>query len=91
VDAILAQPPLPDCLETDRLCRWMWELTGRTWLATRASRAYCARCRGAFCAGWGKATGGQVHYVSATLLPVAGLRSFEGAYPEGYLVLALGY
>lgn len=23
----------PDCLATDRLCRWVWELTGNRWLA----------------------------------------------------------
>lgn len=30
---MLAQSAEPDCLATDRLCRWTWELTGHTWLA----------------------------------------------------------
>jgi small conductance mechanosensitive channel len=29
----LQQPTEPDCLTTERLCRWMWELTGNQWLA----------------------------------------------------------
>jgi small conductance mechanosensitive channel len=30
---MLAQTAEPDCLDTDRLCRWTWELTGQSWLA----------------------------------------------------------
>jgi small conductance mechanosensitive channel len=30
---MLAQNAEPDCLATDRLCRWTWELTGQTWIA----------------------------------------------------------
>lgn len=29
---MLAQA-VPDCLDDDALCRWLWELTGRVWLA----------------------------------------------------------
>jgi small-conductance mechanosensitive channel len=30
---MLAQSGEPDCLTTDRLCRWTWELTGQVWLS----------------------------------------------------------
>jgi small-conductance mechanosensitive channel len=30
---MLAQNAEPECLATDRLCRWTWELTGQAWLA----------------------------------------------------------
>lgn len=30
---MLAQNGEPDCLATERLCRWTWELTGQSWLS----------------------------------------------------------
>ena len=29
----IQQAPEPGCVETERLCRWMWDLTGDQWLA----------------------------------------------------------
>lgn len=39
MEATLAQAGIPDCLEDDRLCRWMWELTGEAWLAEGSTAA----------------------------------------------------
>lgn len=32
-----AQVTQPDCVETERLCRWVWELTGNDWLARNSA------------------------------------------------------
>ncbi|QSB17138.1 mechanosensitive ion channel family protein [Natronosporangium hydrolyticum] len=36
---MLAQAPLPDCLEDNRLCRWLWELSGQVWVAEGGTAA----------------------------------------------------
>lgn len=33
------QEQAPQCLETDQLCRWVWELTGHVWLAEASTMA----------------------------------------------------
>jgi small conductance mechanosensitive channel len=39
VEAILAQAAVPGCLEDERLCRWLWDLTGLQWLAEASTLA----------------------------------------------------
>lgn len=36
---MLAQNTQPDCLDTERLCRWTWELTEQAWLAEASAVA----------------------------------------------------
>lgn len=39
MEPMLAQAPLPDCLEDNRLCRWLWELSGQVWVAEGGTAA----------------------------------------------------